>query len=177
MDDVWISLKLSLVSLLLCSAVYPGLVLLAAKAGFGSAASGSLLYAPSGEVRGSRLLGQGNAGPQYLWGRPSARADGSFVSGASNVVFGSKSSAEAVTKRIAQGTAPLPDFVQTSASGFDPEITWDAAVSQIPRVAKARGLWPDDLRRRMEFCAIPAGPGAPVRLVNLLSCNLMLDSP
>ena len=76
------------------------------------------------------------------------------ASSGSNLGARNPALAEAVTARIkalreadpaATGTVPA-DLVTASASGLDPHISAAAAEYQIRRVAKARGLVPDDLR-------------------------------
>jgi potassium-transporting ATPase KdpC subunit len=46
----------------------------------------------------------------------------------------------------ARGVVPTPDLVTTSGSGYDPDITPQDALVQIPMVSKATGLSPARLR-------------------------------
>ena len=46
----------------------------------------------------------------------------------------------------ALGVNPTPDLVTTSGSGYDPDITAQDAIVQIPMVAKATGIAPATLR-------------------------------
>jgi K+-transporting ATPase ATPase C chain len=46
----------------------------------------------------------------------------------------------------ARGVNPTPDLVTTSGSGYDPDISQQDALVQIPMVAKATGLSSSQLR-------------------------------
>ena len=113
-------------------------------------ASGSLIE-KDGKVIGSTLIGQNFTEPQYFWGRPSATGpypNNAASSSGSNLGPLNPALAEAVKNRVAalkaadpDNTLPIPvDLVTTSASGLDPHISPAAALYQVGRVAKARGL-------------------------------------
>ncbi len=118
-------------------------------------AHGSLITR-DGKVIGSELIGQDFTADKYFHGRPSATTDpadstksvpyNAANSGASNLGPTSKDLIDRIGKDVAKLSetspkTPVPiDLVTTSASGLDPDITPAAALFQVPRVAKARGL-------------------------------------
>jgi K+-transporting ATPase ATPase C chain len=117
---------------------------------FPGQANGSLIVR-GGDVLGSERIGQSFDDPKYFWGRLSATADRPYnaaASGGSNLGPSNPALQAAVNARIAAlraadpgNTAPVPvDLVTSSASGLDPDISVAAALYQVPRVARARGL-------------------------------------
>lgn len=139
--------------LVVCCALYPAAVTLAARALAPDGAAGSLLRTGD-TVRGSRLLGQTfahpEAHPEYFWGRLSAAsvdpATGFTVSGGTNrgpmhpaLVDDARARLAALRATGVTGAVPV-DLVTASASGLDPHISPAAARVQIARVARARGL-------------------------------------
>ena len=158
-------------------------------------AGGSLLHSKDGKVIGSALIGQNFISPKYFHGRPSAimgtDSAGKPVatpydaanSYGSNLGPTSKTLIDRVTADTAKLKAenpgqPVPvDLVTTSASGLDPDITPAAAYFQVPRVAKARNLPEDQLRRLVadhvegRFLGILGEPH-----VNVLRLNMALDA-
>src|SRR5579872_732351 len=129
-------------------------------------ANGSLIQ-QNGKVIGSELIGQNFTSDKYFHGRPSATnapdpkdpsktVDAPYNaanSSGSNLGPTSKALIDRVKKDAAALQAqnpnmPVPvDLVTTSASGLDPDITPAAALFQLPRIAKARGLAEDQLRQ------------------------------
>ncbi len=123
-------------------------------------ANGSLILV-DGRVVGSELIGQSFSDPKYFWGRPSATlpfAYNAAASAGSNLGPTNPALAEAVRVRIealhsADPTNDLPipvDLVTASASGLDPHISVAAALYQVPRVARERGLSDEQVRLLVE---------------------------
>jgi len=166
--------------------IYPLLVWGLAQGLFPDKANGSLI-GRNGEVRGSKLLGQGFQGPQYFHPRPSAAGrgyDGS-LSGGSNLGPLSKKLTDTVAQRIRDyrrenyltpADAVPADAVTGSASGLDPHISLQNALFQAARVAEVRGASVEAIRTRIEQytegrdLGIFGEPG-----VNVLKLNLALD--
>jgi K+-transporting ATPase ATPase C chain len=162
---------------------------------FPKQAQGSLIER-DGKVVGSALIGQEFKEEKYFHGRPSATtapdpADASKTvpapynaanSGGSNLGPTSKALADRVKEDVEklkaenpQGSVPV-DLVTTSASGLDPDISPEAALFQVPRVAKARQMPEDRLRQLVaeNTAGRLAGLLGEPR-VNVLALNLALD--
>ncbi|MBR1123106.1 K(+)-transporting ATPase subunit C [Bradyrhizobium lablabi] len=163
---------------------------------FPGQAQGSLIE-KDGKVIGSALIGQEFKEDKYFHGRPSATlapdpANSSKTvsapynaanSGGSNLGPTSKALAdrlkEDVEKLKAENpNAPVPvDLVTTSGSGLDPDISPEAALFQVPRVAKARNL-PEDRVRQLVTDNTKGRLGGLLGepRVNVLALNLALDT-
>jgi K+-transporting ATPase ATPase C chain len=152
-------------AVILCG-VYPLVVFGAAKLLFPHQADGSLLLDKSGAIRGSALLAQNFTGPQYFHPRPSAAGANGFdptSSSGSNLGPTSSNLVANITANIATYRADnniatnspvynmIPaDAVTESASGLDPHISPANAEIQIARVAKARGISEEQLRKLVQ---------------------------
>jgi potassium-transporting ATPase KdpC subunit len=180
---------------LITGLVYPLVMTGIAGVIFPDQARGSLVER-DGHVVGSALIGQAFAGDGYFHGRPSATtapdpADSSKTvpapynaasSGGSNLGPTSKALAERLAADVAKlkqenPGVPVPiDLVTTSGSGLDPHISPEAALFQVPRVAKARNMPEDRLRQLVNahvetrFLGLLGEPR-----VNVLALNLALD--
>ncbi|MBO4224355.1 K(+)-transporting ATPase subunit C [Bradyrhizobium neotropicale] len=189
----------AIVLLLLLTAVtglaYPLVITAIAGVIFPSKAQGSLIE-KDGKVIGSALIGQEFKEDKYFHGRPSATLapdpnDSSKTvpapynaanSGGSNLGPTSKALNDRVKEDVEKLKAenpsqPVPiDLVTTSGSGLDPDISPEAALFQVPRVAKARNLQEAQVRQLVEantkgrFIGVLGEPR-----VNVLALNLALD--
>jgi potassium-transporting ATPase KdpC subunit len=146
-------------ALLLCG-LYPALVWTAAQVLFPHQANGSLITV-DGKVVGSELLGQDFKAAKYFHPRPSSAGDGydPAGSGGSNLGPISRSLLDSVKNRVDRYRAennlpagtPVPvEAVTASASGLDPHISRADADRQAPRVAGARGVGIDAVKRMIK---------------------------
>ena len=149
-------------------------------------ANGSLIL-KDGEALGSELIGQQFSEPRYFWSRPSVTSPFPYNAAAStgsNLGPTNPDLAQSIQEQISalqaedpHAALPVPvDLVTSSASGLDPHISIAAALYQITRVAKARGLDEQAVRhlvdqytegRQLGFLGEPR--------VNVLKLNLALD--
>jgi len=156
MKDIKSAIMMLIVFTVICGGIYPALVTGVAQAVFPSQANGSLIIDKNGKEIGSSLIGQPFSDAKYFWPRPSATADFAYnpnASGGSNSGPTNPDYLKTVgdrTKALQDSgiTGKIPsELVQASASGLDPHITPEAAMVQIPRVAKARGISEEALRK------------------------------
>jgi K+-transporting ATPase ATPase C chain len=135
---------------ILMGVLYPLVITGIAQVIFPHQANGSLIV-QNGQVVGSDLIGQSFDDPRYFWGRLSATAPYPYnaaSSTGSNLGPTNPALTDEVKARIAAlkaadptNNSPIPvDLVTSSGSGLDPNISVAAALYQVPRVARARGL-------------------------------------
>jgi K+-transporting ATPase ATPase C chain len=120
-------------------------------------------YQANGSIaaNGSTLIGQNWSSPKFFHGRPDDTGpysgDNPLVangvkgeSGATNLGPRSKTLLKDTKALVVYwhklGVNPTPDLVTTSGSGYDPDISAQDAIVQIPMVAKATGLSPKLLK-------------------------------
>jgi len=138
-----------------------------------------------GRTVGSELIGQAFTSARYFHGRPSASGYDPMASGGSNLGPSNPALHQSVFERMEvirrenrlPSAQPIPaDLVLASASGLDPEISLDAALLQVARVAAARGLAEHAVRAVVESKIREPFLGAfGERRLNVLELNLALD--
>jgi potassium-transporting ATPase KdpC subunit len=165
---------------------YPLAVTGVAASVFPDAAAGSLIV-KDGKVIGSRLIGQPFDDSKYFWSRPSATGPYDYNAGAStgsNLGPLNESLQAAVQDRVAklkntdpaQAGPPPIDLVTASGSGLDPHISPAGAYYQVARVARARGLPEERVKRLVQEHIEPRTLGVLGEpRVNVLMLNLALD--
>jgi len=182
-----VALRMILATLVLTGIMYPLGMTGFSQILFSGKARGSLVSDEKGATVGSSLIGQRFTGAAYFQPRPSAAGalgyDAASSSG-SNLGPTSSKLRERVQKEIVRLRRENPEspgkipaeLVTTSASGLDPHLSPAAALWQVPRVARARGIAPERIQavlkdhiedRELGFLGEPR--------VNVLLLNLSLD--
>lgn len=170
-----VSLKFLLIMTVLTGVAYPLFITLVAQIGFRDQADGSIVKSKNGEAKGSRLIAQAFKESRYFWPRPSGIDYNPMSSGATNL---GPTSQDLLTKVKERSTAgAVDDLLFASGSGLDPHISPNAALSQVPRVAKNRGMSNEKLSGIVEAFIEKRQLGfLGDERVNVLQLNLALDA-
>lgn len=181
------ALRLLVVMAVLTGVIYPLAVTGLAGLAFPWQAGGSLVER-RGQTVGSALIGQCFDGaPAFFQGRPSttrphpcdAGASGGSNLGPTNPewIAAVRDRAERLRATNPDAPGPVPqDLATASASGLDPDISPAAAMWQVARVARARGLPQARVRSLVEAHVVPRQWGVLGEpRVNVLRLNLALE--
>ncbi len=177
------ALLMTLVTTVLFGLLFPLVITGLAQVLFPKQANGELLIR-SGNLVGSKLIGQQFSSPGYFHSRPSSAGTGYDAgnSGGSNLgptnqTLIARVQGDADRLQAENPTTAIPiDLLTSSGSGLDPHISPEAAEFQVPRIAKERGLSEDVIRevvrqhtesRQFGFLGEPR--------VNVLELNLTLN--
>jgi potassium-transporting ATPase KdpC subunit len=180
-------LRLSIVLLLICGGLYPVLVTLVGGTIFPYQANGSIINGADGNPVGSELIAQAFDKDIYFHPRPSAAGTDGYdatSSGGSNLgptnqklIDRVKGDADSLRQENPSLSVLPADLLTTSGSGLDPDISPDAAMAQIPRVASARGIPEQQLTDLVSRHVTPPDLGLfGEPRVNVLKLNLALDA-
>lgn len=152
-------------------------------------AEGSFVSTPQGEM--SLLAGQSYSDPGHLWGRMQKQQavqqeDGTWhlygVPADHDVAspdYIDKKEARMeflkATNPEAEGEIP-PELYTWSASGMDPDLSLEAALWQIPRIARASGLSDEEVERIITSHIVPSWNPDGSKWVRVMEVNLELDA-
>nr|WP_314837846.1 K(+)-transporting ATPase subunit C [uncultured Flavobacterium sp.] len=181
MKNIFSILKFTLFMVVLLAVIYPmaifGIAQLAPNKGKGETIT------VNGKVVGYQKIGQKFDKSNYFWGRPSAVDYNAAGSGGSNKGPSNSDYLTLVQKRIDTFLIVHPylkkseipaDMVTASGSGLDPNISPQAALIQVKRVAKERNLSEEKVQALVQAkINTPAVIGTAT--VNVLELNVALD--
>lgn len=182
-----IAIRVAFVTILVFGVLYPLAMTGIAQLLFPRQANGSMVR-ERGNVIGSQLIGQQFTAPGYFHPRPSAAGMGydAASSGGSNLGPTSRVLADTVKKRVEDAARQNPsltkgripaDMVTASGSGLDPDISVANAYAQVSRVAKARGMSVEGVRKLVDRNTIGRTFGfLGEPRVNVLEINRALDA-
>jgi K+-transporting ATPase ATPase C chain len=183
MSDYITSLRLFVLSIVVCSAGYSTVMLAFASVVAPEKRQGSLIQKEDGTIVGSRLIAQKFTRPEYFWPRPSACDYNASATAGSNLSPTNSKITDRAKEIIEQlkpgeGQFVPADLVLASGGGMDPHISLAAAKFQVPRVATARSLTVDQVQelvqQHTDSPTLDAFGGEPI--VNVLELNLALDN-
>jgi potassium-transporting ATPase KdpC subunit len=179
------TLRLCLIIFAFCGIIYPFAMTGLAQVLMPDQANGSLVRKADGVVVGSSLIGQSFRSPRYFNGRVSSISYDAAASGSNNYGPSNPVMLERVKSDMAAFLQANPgveqsdipgDLLTNSGSGLDPHISPQAAMIQVPRIAKERNIDPERLYALIRGQVEPPlwGVFGEAR-VQVLALNLALD--
>lgn len=146
MKSLMIAIRASLLLMLVCGLIYPLVTIGIAQVIFPHQAEGSLVI-EGNKVIGSELIAQNFTSPKMFYPRASAAKYDPTASAATNAAVASPDYVKGVAEKVAAVKKDNPsltdipaDLVTTSGSGFDPDLSPEAAKAQVAGIAKATGI-------------------------------------
>lgn len=183
-DELARSLRFTILAMVCFGGVYPVALWAVGRLAFPAQMEGSLVRDQDGRVVGSHLIAQRFTRAEYFHPRPSAVEHDGASTGGSNDGPSKPDHLGQVRSRletivVLEGTSAsrVPaEMVTASGSGVDPHIPPEAAELQAPRVARARSVHEDRVRRLVEAHIEPPTLGLLGRArINVLDLNVALD--
>lgn len=185
MKNLWISIKITLAMCVVLTVGYVLILRLTAAAVSPNDGEAALVEV-NGQVVGAANVGQTFTDSIYFWGRPSAVDYNGGGSGGSNKGTNNPEYLAEVEERIEAFLAAHPylersevpaEMVTASGSGLDPDISPRGAEVQIRRVAEARGMSEEAVRKIVEETTQKPWLGLfGTYKVNVLKLNVALDA-
>lgn len=184
MKNLSISLKLTIVLIVICAGIFPLVIALAAKMAPGGGKGETIVV--NGRVVGYANIAQKFTQDKYFWSRPSAVDYNATASAGSNKGPTNPDYLKTVQDRIDTFLVHNPgikkeevpaEMVTASGSGLDPDISPASAYVQVKRVAAVRHV-PEEKIQSLVAAYIEKpllgilGPSK----VNVLKLNVALDA-
>lgn len=156
MTKVFTAIRISIVLMILCGLIYPLVTTGIAQAIFPKQANGSLIES-NGTVVGSELLAQSFESPKLFHPRASNAKYDPKASAGSNTVVASDDYVKGIADQIDALKKENPnlkdipaDLVTGTGSGFDPDLSPEAAKAQVPRISSATGIGEQQLNQLID---------------------------
>jgi K+-transporting ATPase ATPase C chain len=180
--NLLISIRLTIILLIICSILFPLLIAAVGKLtpGGGKGVTVSL----NGKVVGYELVGQKFTQDKYFWGRPSAVDYNGAGSAGSNKGPSNPDYLKTVHDRIDSFLVHNPgvkkeeipaEMVTASGSGIDPDISPASAYLQVKRIARVRSIPEDKLRALVASQVLTHFGGLGPSTVNVLKLNVAME--
>lgn len=169
---------------ILTGLIYPLTIMVIATTAFPHQAHGSRILHEDGTTVGSELIGQNFSLPRYFQGRPSdtpgapynASSSGGSNLGPTNPLLLTRVASRLKVLDDLGITGPVPsDLVTASGSGLDPHLSLEAALLQVPVVAREREVPEDQVRDLVLAIAVRNPLPFAQPYVNILFLNRAMD--
>lgn len=179
-EHIFPAVRLTMVCIIVFMIAYPALIWTIAKAAPAGGEGEKIVL--NNKTVGYKLEGQSFTQDKYFWGRPSAVAYNAAGSAGSNKGPSNPDYLQLVQDRIDTflihnpgiKKAQIPsDLITASGSGLDPDISLQAALIQVNRIAKERNIPADKINALVESNIEKSING--IKKINVLAVNIALD--